>query len=197
VTITLGDTGAPTLAPNYLSVMNYFYSFGGIQHASAPGGTTSVEELRELNYSEHQLVPLQESSLVEGDGVSPLSSGYTGIISFFDGQGSYTQGPEASPIDWNGNRSIDTGPVSVDLNSFGGPVESFPGYRDWDHPAASGGACAVDADCRINRVRQLINAFGGPGGNPDPLVGPHEPCVRGRCQSLGYAFQCFPWGMAD
>jgi hypothetical protein len=76
-------------------------------------------------------------------------------------------------------------------------VEDLASYRDWDHPAAGGGACTVDSDCRVNFIRNLIHNFGGPGGNPDAMVDPHEPCVRGRCQSLGWAFQCFPWGMAD
>ena len=76
-------------------------------------------------------------------------------------------------------------------------VEDLASYRDWDHPAAGGGACTVDSDCRVNFIRNLIHNFGAPGGNPDPAVDPHEPCIRGRCQSLGWAFQCFPWGMAD
>jgi hypothetical protein len=193
----LGDVGTPTFAPNYLSVMNYNYTFGGIRHAAAPGGTTSVESLRELNYSEHELTTLVEGALNESAGVSPLASGYTGIITFYDATSYYTHAPEAGPIDWSGNGSIDAAPVSVDLNLIGGAVETMPGYRDWDHPAVGGGACTVDTDCRVNRIRQVIHDLGGSGVPPDPQVDPHEPCVRGRCQSLGWAFQCFPWGMAD
>jgi hypothetical protein len=193
----LGDVGGPAYAPNYLSVMNYSYALHGILHASMPGGTTSVEALRELDYSEHALNDLNEASLVESAGVSPLASGYTGIIFFYDGNGSYTYGPEAGSIDWNGNGTIDANPVAVDLNIYGGAVEKMSGYRDWDHPAANGGVCDVNTDCRVNFIRNLIHNFGGPGGNPDPLIDPHEPCVRGRCQSLAFGFQCFPWAQAD
>jgi hypothetical protein len=192
-----GDVGSPMFAPNYLSVMNYAYAMGGILHAAAPGGTDSVEALRELNYSEHALGTLVESALSEQDGASPLTSGYTGILYFFDGMGGFTSGPEAGPVDWSGNGAIDATPVSVDLNGAGGAGDTMRGYRDWDHTATSGGACVVDTDCRINAVRQNISSFGGPNGTPDPAVDPHEACVRGVCQSLLYGFQCMPWGTAD
>jgi hypothetical protein len=189
-----GDTGSPVLAPNYLSVMNYDYALKGILHASAPGSSVSVEALRELNYSEHTLGTLNEASLVEANGVSPVSSGYTGLVFFYNGMASYSVAPESGPIDWNGNGVIDSSPVVADLNLVNGATETMRGYRDWDHTAVDGGACTVNTDCRINVIRQLINSSGLDGG---ALVDPHEPCVAGACQSLGYAFQCFPWGMAD
>ena len=69
----------------------------------------------------------------------------------------------------------------------------MPGYRDWDHPSVDGGTCSANTDCRVNFIRNLVHNFGGPSANVDPQIDPHEPCVRGTCQSLAIAFQCFPW----
>jgi hypothetical protein len=192
-----GDTGSPTLMPNYLSVMNYNYALIGIMHAAAPGGTVPVEALREVNYSEHTLNALVENNLDENAGVSSLSSGYTGIITFYNGQNSYTLGPEAGPVDWSGNGIIDSSPVTADLNQVGGNGETMPGYRDWDHDAVAGGACTTSADCRVNFIRQLLHGSGGPDGSPDPSIDPHEPCVHGRCQSLWLPSQCTKWSTKD
>jgi len=183
-----GDLGAPVSAPNYLSVMNYKYSLSGITHAATPGGKIAVEALRELNYSEHELNTLTETSLDESAGVSPLSAGYTGIIRFKNAVGGNGSGPESGPVDWSGNGSIDPGTVSVDLNLYNGATETMKGYRDWDHDAVSGGACTSSADCRANAIRKNIRDF------VDPTLDPHEPCVRGRCQALWFPAARRPWG---
>jgi protein-disulfide isomerase len=140
---------------------------------------------------------LKETALDESAGVSSLSSGYTGIVIYYNGMGSYTYGSEAGPIDWSGNGIVDATPVIADLNQIQSSTETMTGYRDWDHDAVGGGACTTSADCRVNFIRELIHDFGSPGGDPDPSVDPHEPCVKGRCQSLWFAFQGAPWGMAD
>src|SRR5260370_632706 len=82
-----GDVTAPEKAPNYLSVMNYKYTISGIWHAATPGSNVPVEDLRELDYSEHTLNTLIENSLDENAGTSPLSSRYTGIVRFFNAAG--------------------------------------------------------------------------------------------------------------
>jgi len=194
-----GDVGTPNYAPNYLSVMNYNYALLGIPHTAAPGGVVAVDALREVNYSEHTLNTVVENNLDENAGVSPLSSGYTGIITFYNGQNSYTLGPEAGPVDWSGNGIIDPFPVTVNLNPPEADVfsDTMRGYRDWDHDAVAGGACTTSADCRINFIRQLLHGSGGPGGSPDPAIDPHEPCVRGRCQSLWLPSQCTRWSTKD
>jgi hypothetical protein len=92
-----GDVASPEKAPNYLSVMNYKYTFSGIQHAATPGSTVPVEDLRELNYSEHTLNTLVESNLDENAGTSPLSSGYTSIVRFFNTAGGQCSGGGGGP----------------------------------------------------------------------------------------------------
>jgi hypothetical protein len=181
-----GDQSSPDLAPNYLSVMNSKYVFSGIQHAATPGSKISVEGLREVNYSEHTLNTLVEGSLDEMAGVSALSTGYTGLIRFFDASGGNGVGPEAGPIDWTGDGFIDTGLVSADLNSLNGITETMFGYSDWIH-----GPCTVSPECRINQIRLQIHDL------VDLTVDPHEPCVQDRCQSLWLPFQCTQWGKKD
>jgi hypothetical protein len=182
-----GDVALPQSAPNYLSVMNYRYTLTGINHAATPGSKIAVESLRELNYSEHELNTLIEASLDEQAGVSPLSSGYTGIVRFFNAVGGNTGvGPEAGPIDWTGNGLIDGGTVSVDLNMLDGVTETMKGYADWVH-----GPCTSNTECPINGIRRVIH------DNTDPNVDLHEPCVRNRCQSLWLPFQFTPWGKRD
>lgn len=182
-----GDVPEPQSAPNYLSVMNYRYIFTGITHAASPGSIVPVETLRELNYSEHELKTLDEANLDESAGVSPLASGYTGILRFFNARGGNTGvGAEAGPIDWTGNGQIDAGTVSVDLNLLNSATETMKGYADWVH-----GACQQTLDCRINAIRQNIH------DNIDPGLDVHEPCVRNSCQSLWIPFQLTPWGKKD
>lgn len=203
-----GDNANYELMPNYLSVMNNKYVFTGIQHAATPGSTVPVESLREINYSEHTLGTLVEYHLDEQAGVSPLSAGYTGIMRFFNWPGGNGFGPESGPVNWDGlppqacTTNVDClfGPDSLtglclptgfcevrsDLNLLQGITETMNGYSDWVH-----GPCAATIDCRINTIRQTIH------DTVDPTVDPHEQCVRGRCQSLWFPFQCTQWGKAD
>jgi len=181
-----GDTDSPSVATNYLSVMNYNYANAGIPHAAVPGSIEAVEDLRELNYSEHALNNLNELALDESAGVSPISSGYTGIFLFFKPGGGFKFGPEAGPIDWNGNGLIDPGFVIVDIDSIAGATETLNGYADWVH-----GPCSSGADCRINGIRDQYRRV------DDPALDPHEPCVQGRCQSLWFPFQGTRWSKAD
>jgi protein-disulfide isomerase len=179
-----GDVPLPQSPPNYLSVMNPRYTIGGIEHSSVPGSTAAVEILRELNYSEHELNTLNEASLDEQSGVSPASSGYTGIIRFANGAGAAARAPESGPIDWSGNGVIDGSPVAVDLN-LNGLADTMKGYADWVH-----GACNSSQDCPLNAVRQAVHSS-------DPTVDPHEPCIQNRCQSLWLPFQFTPFGLAN
>jgi hypothetical protein len=182
-----GDVAVPQSAPNYLSVMNYRYTTTGITHAATPGSTVSVETLRELNYSEHELQTLTEGSLDEQAGVSPLSSGYTGLLRFFTATGGNNGiGSEAGPIDWTGDGLIELGPVVVDLNQLNGPTETMKGYSDWVHHA-----CEVQPECPVNGIRLMIHE------NYDSSVDPHELCVQTRCQSLWLPFQFTQWGKKD
>lgn len=182
-----GDVPWPDGMPNYLSVMNAKYSFTGIRAADAAGSTVANPSLRRIDFSRTALAPLDESSLDERAGVSPLDSGATEIVRFFDQAGRPRSGPAAGPVDWNGNGVIDETPVQgVDLNLDDGGwpngVTVQHGFADWDH-----GTCASGDDCRINMIRTGVN-----GGVPT-----RESCVQGRCRALIYEFQCVPWGIAD
>ncbi len=181
-----GDVALPQSAPNYLSVMNYRYTLTGITHAATPGSKAAVESLRELNYSEHELKTLNEAALDEQAGASLLTSGFTGIVRFWNSAGANSAGPEAGPVDWSGNGFIDGAPVSADLNQLNGAGETMKGYTDWVH-----GACTAPPVCRINGIRLNIHK------NVDSSIDIHEPCVQNRCQSLWLAFQFTPWGKKD
>ena len=180
-----GDVGFPQISPNYLSVMNYFYTIG-IPHAVTPGSIVADEDLREVDYSEHTLNTLVESSLDESAGVSPLASGSTGITFFFNRVGGFALGPEAGPVDWSGNGVIDPGFVIIDIDGLSGPSETINGYADWVHDP-----CVSTNDCRSNKIREYIHTY------IDPTTDPHEPCVQNRCQSLWLPFQSTRWGKAD
>jgi hypothetical protein len=202
-----GDSAFPDLAPNYLSVMNNKYVFSGIQHAAMPGSTVPVESLRELDYSEHTLNFIDEAHLDEQTGVSPLSAGYTGIVRFFNFRGGNGVGPESGPIDWDGfpsqscasDADCESGPLSfsgkclpsgvcevrADLNK-NDALDSFRPYADWIH-----GPCTSSTDCPVNNLRLIMHDLF------DPSVDPHESCVRSRCQSLWFPYQCTPWGKTD
>jgi hypothetical protein len=210
-----GDNANVDSEPNYLSVMNNKYVYSGIQHAASPGSAVSVEALRTLDYSQHTLGTLDEAHLDTAAGTSPLSSGYTGIVRFFNYAGGNGAGPESGPVQWDGLAAVSctmpsdcagggslTGTclasgvceVKADLNKNGVVNEVMTGYRDWSHTAGpsgdGGGACITSADCRINMVRFKIQ-------QSDPTVDAHEECVAGVCRPMIYKFQCFQWGVAD
>lgn len=93
--------------PNYNSVMNYRYQFGGIDTDCnvTPNGV--------LSYSTGSRLTLDENALTEGRGVC--------------GSG--------SPVDWNKNSIIDNGPVKADINDEGGVTdgifEVLRDHNDW------------------------------------------------------------------
>ncbi|HYM26052.1 MAG TPA: hypothetical protein VEU08_22700, partial [Vicinamibacterales bacterium] len=89
-------------------------------------------------------------------------------------------------IDWNGDGTIESEPISVDVNGDGDLNARVPGYADWSH-----GPCTGAADTPINQVRLFWHY------EFDLSIDPHEPCVQGRAQSLWYAFQISRWGKVD
>ena len=207
-----GDNANHERAPNYISVMNNRYVFSGISHSSTPGSTLADDSLRELDYSERALGTLTEDHLDEQAGVSPISSGFTSILSFSTFAGANRFGPESGPIDWDGLPALGCASdldcacgaacpsmsgvclpsgfceVRSDLNKNQIINETMVGYRDWDHDAVLGGSCVTGLDCRVNAIRQILH------DDSDPSIDIHEPCVQDRCQSLWFAFQGTPWG---
>jgi hypothetical protein len=177
-----GDLGLPAYSPNYMSIMSYNYSFNGIWTSTVVGSSLPDGPAR-LDYSNTDtLETLNEGSLDEFKGLSPLASGNKDICWFQDGLNSnFTFGAGAGPIDWTGDGLIQSN-VQADLNAMNCACEQFRPYNDWMHQT-----CVTTSDCPFNNVRRAVN-----GGRFT-----HEPCLNGRCQSLIYDFQNMPWGIAD
>jgi hypothetical protein len=167
--------------------------------AGTPAGTPG--QCRRVDYSSSTLNTLSELALDKAAGVSPLSAGLRDIVQFFTWSGGNGLGPASGPVDWDGaglpgmsctsdtqcggggsltGKCLASGicEVRVDLNK-NQVAEIFKGYNDWDH-----GSCTTSADCPINGIRATIHE------TVDPSIDPHEPCVRSRCQTLWYPFQC-------
>jgi len=115
--------------PNYNSVMNYLYQFPGIDSDCDPYGNGVVD------YSIGSRIDLDETSLDENLGTCGTS-----------------------PVDWNGNSSIESG-VALDLNAAddleslncGGTLTTLKDYDDWAHIRFSGlsdfdGMAAIPAE---------------------------------------------------
>lgn len=89
--------------PNYNSVMNYQFQFPGIDtNCNAVGDGT-------LSYSVGTRISLNESALTEANGVC---------------------GPGTTALDWNGNSTIDSSPVSVDINGDAA-ITTLQDFNDW------------------------------------------------------------------
>lgn len=144
--------------PNYLSIMNYRYQFGGIAYASTVGSSVPVG--RRLDYS-NQLLPaggntpgyLDQSTVANSPAVgdpglglnepSGLGSGTADIFTFTDSKetGIPRMAPSTGPVDWNGDGSITSMNVQADTNcgpaGFGDHDCHFPaypklyGHADW------------------------------------------------------------------
>jgi hypothetical protein len=115
--------------PNYNSVMNYRYQFPGIDTDCDPSGNGVID------YSIGSRIDLNETNLDENLGTCG-----------------------SSPVDWNGNSSIESG-VVLDLNAAddleiancGGTLTTLKDYDDWAHILFSGlsnsdGLAAIPAE---------------------------------------------------
>ena len=127
-----GGTDDILYKPNYISIMNYTWQF------KFRWGTNFWA----LNYSPEALGPLDESSLDERVGLNPpLNTSYRIIEVPFSGPSRdtlYARLKPNTPVDWNGDGSIDsTTTVAGDLNIFDPSVQPSPGetltsQTDWD-----------------------------------------------------------------
>jgi hypothetical protein len=97
--------------PNYNSVMNYRYQFPGIDNDCTPPGNGV------LSYSVGSRITLNESSLVEANGIC---------------------GPGTVAVDWNNNAVIDGSPVSADINNADGLFSTLQDYNDWGNVIFTG-----------------------------------------------------------
>jgi hypothetical protein len=104
-----GNVDLPNYKPNYNSVMNYQYQFGGIDTDCLLGGNGV------LDYSRGSRASLDENALLETAG---LCNGVD--------------------IDWNGNTIIDPGPVVADINNADGQLNVLSDWNDWSHLVFTG-----------------------------------------------------------
>lgn len=98
--------------PNYLSVMNYLFQMPGQYVPTRP-----------LDYSRSALPVLDETSLVEANGVIGPSNWPTAF-----GPGSLRTGNAATAKDWNNNGHIDDQRVEADINQIDRSEDPAGGY---------------------------------------------------------------------
>jgi len=127
-----------TPAPNHVSVMSYFYNFG-IPTTDTPGAVTLGGRMA-IDFSHAELGQLDEMSLDESKGVTP---GFQPpfnkyLVRYFSpnvsGATRYGSTYPGTPIDWNGNGSIET-QASVDLNKNGAATDFFTSTEEWSRLA--------------------------------------------------------------
>ncbi len=119
-----GNKNLPKGSPVYYSVMNYWYDDGSVPLSGEPlnrGAGCSYNYnpvLYHLDYSHGLNAAIDESSLMEADGVGPANH------------------PDKIALDFNCNQQIDANPVKVDLNNeYGwggnGQLEVLEDHDDW------------------------------------------------------------------
>jgi hypothetical protein len=122
-----GESLSSNCKPNYLSVMNYAYQFNNYVVA------------RPIDYSRQVLATLDETALVEQDGVGPNAPTNGAELAF--GPFPVTRALAAGPINWDrdpdGVISTTPLPTSVDLDNFeingcGGFFTVLEGSEDWN-----------------------------------------------------------------
>lgn len=121
--------------PNYISVMNYSYSFG-IYYAGALGSNTPIG--RRLDYSPATLDPLNEADLNEFAGVN---AGTTDIVINLNtaaaclpgGEFRFLYQPAQGSIDWNCDGTLELHAAADIDNDNGIPNHILHGFDDWSY----------------------------------------------------------------
>ena len=114
--------------PNYLSVMNYIFSFVGIPFATTLG-SVEIAGFR-LDYSRHDVPALDEGNLDETVGIQ---AGTKDITAFVNESGGGL-GPATGPIDWNLDGDPTQRHVAINLTIFSdGFLTLLPGFDDWSY----------------------------------------------------------------
>ena len=131
--------------PNYISVMNYYFQFGGVCPGASPCFDFSREKLDELD----------ENKLVETVGVGAASglrtakqTGTLGAVIYFD--------DASGAIDWNkSGGDAETAAYALDLNGDNKPIgprlgSKLKGFDDWSALKFKGGNIgAVGSDATL------------------------------------------------
>lgn len=137
-----GTTDERNFKPNYLSVMNYAFQFGGVPRVGAAPY---------FGYSSATLPTLNENALNENVGLnSPGAHQFRTRWFCPDGTGALSPGTAYGPIDWNCNGTRG-GTVSVDLNGDGAR-NTLPGYNNWGNLVYGGGTVGAGEDINVASV---------------------------------------------
>jgi hypothetical protein len=138
--------------PNYISIMNYLFQFGGLTR----GGVANI-----FDYSNIALNALDETNLDETTGVGAGASGVAtshwsppaGI-----NPGAFVAVADASkPIDWNSNGLTTDKNLAFDVNGDGTTTTLSP-YDDWKNLKLKGGSIGAGGDVlqpMITRVDEI------------------------------------------
>jgi hypothetical protein len=118
--------------PNYISVMNYFYSANGIPYAAAAGSTTRIGW--RLDYSNFTGLTLNEADLDESVGIGG-PPGDTDIVEYCasGSAGCGLYGPSVGPIDWNNDGVIEAHAHGDIDGDDGYDDNTLHGFDDWTY----------------------------------------------------------------
>jgi hypothetical protein len=126
--------------PNYISIMNYLFQFGGLTR----GGVANI-----CDYSNVALNALDETNLDETTGVGAAASGVA--TSHWSppvgpNPGAFVPVADASqPIDWNSNGLTTDKNISFDVNGDGTTTTLSP-FDDWKNLKLKGGSIGAGGD---------------------------------------------------
>jgi hypothetical protein len=126
--------------PNYISIMNYLFQFGGLTR----GGVANI-----YDYSNTALNPLNETNLDETTGVGAGAAGVATshwVPPAGVNPGAFVAVADASqPIDWNGNGLTTDKNVAFDVNNDGTTTTLSP-FDDWKNLRLKGGSIGAGGD---------------------------------------------------
>jgi hypothetical protein len=119
--------------PNYLSIMNYFFTDTGLIINGKDGN---------FDYSRFRNRTLNESRLHERLGIGgPVNYG----TRFTDAGCNIREVYNSKPIDWNWNDKIDNRSVVVDINRCDGELRTLKSFKDWPALVLNGRALGVSS----------------------------------------------------
>jgi hypothetical protein len=119
-------------APNYLSVMNYWFMLHGIPYASTPGSTTVVGH--RLDYSDVKLPDLYTNNLDETVGLQDTAHPTDVSYFFANGGATIVAAAAIGPIDWNQDGNTTDMHVTADITNSGSGLGTsiiLAGSDDW------------------------------------------------------------------
>ena len=131
-----GGNNDQNFKPNYLSVMNYAFQFGGVPRTGALAPY--------FGYSSAVLPTLNEAALNENVGLnSAAASTYRTRWSCPSGAATLSPGTANGPLDWNCN-GVASSTVSVNVNGDAS-ISTLAGWNNWGTLVYGGGAVGAGA----------------------------------------------------